>query len=536
MRLAAGRFLKDLKRARRKCKPPFVFNEWHANDVCGFVEKLPHVEGRWGKSTIELAPAQIFFLVQLFGFRRANGLRRFTMALFAVARKNAKSTLAAGILLYCLCCEDEPGPQVICAATTGGQARIVFDIARRMVERLPALQAAFDVDAFRNSIARYEVGGSLKPINAKASTQDGLNPSAVNLDELHAHKTRDLYDVLRSAAGARDNPLFLYTTTEGYENAGPWSEVRHFCHQVLEGLFEADHFLGLYFSLDEKDEDYDEAKWAKANPLMGVSVSIEKLREYATEAKRQPGAQAEFRIKRLNRQSSTSSGWIDLRKWRRCKGPVDLDELERLQAPCWGALDLASNRDLVAWRLLWLLDGQLYTWGRRWVPADAVTQRTERGLTAYSKWVAAGLLTETPGDVTDFSIVEQAVFEDWERFQPQTVGFDPWNAEASSIRLMDQGVQMVKFIQGPKSYHPAMKALERAYCSRLLNHGGDEVLAWCASNLVPRYDGNMNMAPDRKRSADKIDDMAALIMAFGLYEAAVDAGDFDHFLRDPIIA
>jgi phage terminase large subunit-like protein len=530
LRLAAKRFLADLKRAKRR-KPPFTFSRWHANDACDYIEKLPHVEGVWEKDTIKLEPAQVFFVVALFGFRRHDGTRRFTTALFAVARKNAKSTLAAGILLYCLCCEDEVGPQLLSAATTGDQARIVFNVAKRMVERMEDLREAFMLEPFKNAIARYDVGGTFKPINAKASTQDGLNPSALCFDELHAHKTRDLYDVLRSAAGARSNPLFLYTTTEGYESPGPWAEVRKFAFQVLDGVVEADHFLALYFALDDEDDDFDESKWIKANPLLGVSISMDKMREYATEAKQQPGALAEFQIKRLNRRASAAEGWIDLRRWRRCDGPVDLDALAG--ARCWAALDLASTNDLCAWRLLWLVDGHYYTWGRRWVPQEAVSQRTERGTTPYADWVAQGWLEQTSGNVADYDLIEKQIFSDWERFQPRVVAFDSWNAASTANRLTSQGVQMLQFIQGPKSYNPAMKALDCAYRAKKLSHGGDPVLTWCASNLVPRYGENMNMAPDKKRSADKIDDMVALIMAFGVAEADIEE-DISAFLNDPI--
>lgn len=481
--------------------------------MCQFIELLPHVEGQWATPTIRLAPAQVFFVCNLFGFRNHDGTRRFTTALYAVARKNAKSTLAAAIMLACLCLEREHGPQVLSAATTGQQARIVWNIARRMVEQSPDLCDTFSVEAFANSIVRYENGGSMRPINAKASTQDGLNPSALCFDELHAHKTRDLYDVLRSAAGARDNPLFLYTTTEGYENPGPWSEVRRFAWNVLDGVVDADHFLAVYYTLDEADSEFDESKWVKANPLLGVSVSIAKLREYATEARVQPGAMAEFRIKRVNRPAAAADAWVDLLRWRKCDGPVPLDELEG--ARCWAALDLASTRDMTAWRLLWMVEGaprRFYTWGRYWVPREAVAQRTERGSAPYAGWVESGHLTVTDGDVADYEVIERDVMADVQRFRPDEVLFDAWNATDMANRLTAKEVPMLQFIQGPRSYMPGFQMLERLYLGRVLAHGGDPVLTWNAANLVPRHDANMNKAPDRKRSADKIDGMCCLLM------------------------
>ena len=526
MRLAAERYLRDRKRAKQR-QAPFRFDDNEAIAACGFIECLPHVEGIWEQPLIVLHASHIFFLVNLFGFRTAEGSRRFTSALFAVARKNAKSTLAAGVLLYCLCCEDEPGAQVITAATTGDQARIVFNIAHRMVERTHEMREAFDLEAFANAIARYDIGGSFKPINAKASTQDGLNPSHVSLDEIHAHKTHDLLNVLQSAAGARSNPLFLYTTTEGYENPGPWNELRHFAKQVLKNDVEADHFLAIYYAVDEEvgkkgesnyrkaDDDFDESKWIKANPLLEVNPHLlRQIRKEALEAKQMPGRHAEFKIKRLNRQSAAAEGWIDMVRWRKCAGEVDLDWLR--DYPCTGGLDLASTRDLCAFRLVWNVNGVYYTWGTRWVPQFAVAQRTERGSVPYAGWVQAGYIVQTEGDVVDYAVVEKTILETCERFHPTRIGFDRWNATDICNRLILADLPMVEFIQGPKSYHPAMQELERAYIAGNLRHGGDHVLNWCASNLIARRDANNNTAPDKKRSPEKIDDMVAMLMAIGV--------------------
>jgi phage terminase large subunit-like protein len=529
IRLAAKRYLADLKRAKTKgCA--FRFDDWNANDACDFIEKMPHVEGVWknldgsDQPCIVLDASHVFFVVQLFGFRdRTTGERRFTSALFAVARKNAKSTLAAAILLYCQCCEPEPGAQVISAATTGSQARIIFNVAKKMAEKTSALREAFGLECWANAISRVETGSTFKPINAKASTQDGLNPSHVGLDEIHAHKTADLLNVLQSAAGARRSPLFLYTTTEGYTNPGPWGDLRRFAQQLLEGVFgnDADHFLALFYAVDDNDGDFDQAAWVKANPLLRANPHLlSAIRKESVEAKAMPSKLAEFRIKRLNRQSAAANAWVDLGRWRKCDGTVDLAWL--VGHPCWGGLDLASTRDLTSFRLVWLVDGVYYTYGWRWVPECAVEQRTERGTVPYASWVATGLLHQTEGDVTDYAVVEAAIVGAFERFQPLGIAYDSWNASDLVNRLVEQNLPMVQFIQGPKSYHPAMQALEVAYIGGKLRHGGDPLLTWCAANLVPRYDANMNSAPDKKRAPDKIDDMTALLMAVGLSLGAAE--------------
>lgn len=530
--MACKRFLNDLKRAG-KSNPPFLFDDSEVDSACEFMSNLPHVEGSWDSETIELTDFQVFFITNLFGFRKKDGTRRFSSALFAVARKNAKSTLAAGIGLYCLTMEDENGPQSISAATTGDQARIVFNVARRMVERTPDLQSAFNLRAFTRAVACYDNGGIMKAINAKASTQDGLNPSCSILDEIHAHKTHDLLNVIQSAAGARKNPLFLYTTTEGYETPGPWPELRKFAQNVLEDHIKADHFLALIYCIDDDDDEFDSKVWQKANPLLEHNeVLFNAIEKDAQEAKAMPGRHAEFLIKRVNRQSSTVKGWIDLQKWKKCAGPVDLDELK--DHPCFGAIDLASTRDLTSFRIVWIVDNIIYTHGWRWVPQATIELRKQRNLVPYPGWVRMGHMIETDGEVTDYDAVFNKVIEFSESFNLIEVAYDTWNAAGIETRLLKEGIEMVPFIQGPKSYHPPMKFFEETYIDGRFRHGGDPVLTWCASNLVPRYDQNMNMAPDKKKSSDKIDDMTALLMAIGRAMPTEEDDNLDDFLKDPI--
>lgn len=541
MRMAGQRFLRDLERAQAE-DPPFIFDPWHANDVCQFIELLPHVEGTWDTPTITMHPSHIFFCVQLFGFRKVNGYpiagwdgvfhpRRYTSALFAVARKNAKSLLASAIMNYCQCCEPEPGAQLYSAATTYSQAEIIFKASKRQVEMTAELRDEFGVKTWAKAITREEAGSTYKPIHAKASTQDGLNPSHVALDEIHAHKNSDLLNVLKSAAGARDNPLFLYTTTEGYTNPGPWGELRTFAQRLLAGVFgdTMDHFLVVHYKIDDadkalkikEDNPFDPEVWIKANPLMDVNPKLkEAIRTEALEAMQMPSKMAEFLIKRVNRAASTGGGWVDLNKWGKCGGAVDLEWLKPY--PCYGGLDLASTGDITAFRLVWLVDGVIYTYAWRWVPQSAVTRRKDVGTINYAGWVESGYLIVTEGDVTDYAVIEACVLEQFATFQIINIAYDRWNASDLVNRLVGFDVPMLEFVQGFKSYHPAMQALERAYISGKLAHGGDPLLNWCASNVIARRDDNLNMAPDKRKSPDKIDDMCALLMAIGAMMADQD--------------
>lgn len=533
--LACKRFLNDLKRAKKKdCE--FYFSEWHAHDACEFIEKMPHVEGTWETRELKLHPSQIFFVVNIFGFRKkSDDTRRFSNALWSSGRKNGKSTLAAPIGLYCQFEEGENGAQIISAAPTGKQARIVFDCAKNMVNKEPDLKEYHNVQCYANSIAGFGNGSKFIPVNAKADTLDGLNPHCVIVDEVHAHDSPRLINVLKSALGMRDNPLILFVTTEGYMKAdSPWPMYRMMCQQILSGALKADHFFGIIFSLDDDDDEFDESKWCKSNPILEVNPTLLKqIREDAKEAQAMPSSMAEFRIKRLNRPSAAAEAHVDLLKFQQNKDVMSLDDLQSY--PCWFALDLSATRDLTAIRGLWLVDGQYHTHGWRFLPKNGIHQQTASGGDIYSTWKEQGLIIETPGETVNHAVIVDKIVELYDRFQPIAVGSDPWNAtEVIRVLKDDNSIDVIPIRQGAQTYHPAIKKCDEVYYSGDLYHGCDPILVWCAGNVVMRYDQNMNQAPDKKNSANKIDDMAALYMCFSLSLDHEPRASFDDILRNKI--
>jgi phage terminase large subunit-like protein len=517
VRLAAQRHLRDWKRSRRRNLPrwDYYFEKAEVNRVCGFVEELPHVEGEWDTPTLTLEPWQVFLLGVVFGWRRySDDKRRFNTAYVELARKNGKSFLSSAVALYCLCCEDEPGPQVKTAATTGDQARIVFDVAKKVVSHhtMGEFRAYFGLEGMANAVTCSASGGSIRPINAKASTQDGLNPHLAIIDELHAHKDRALFDVLKSARGARKNPLSWYITTAGYNVEGVCYEQRRLVTQILEGVVPGmDHYFGIIWTLDKGDDEFDPKVWPKANPNFGVSVSPEEFAGYADEARLSPDSHAEFRTKRCNIWTSARDGWVNIDLWRRNTGEVDLDELE--DVPAFLAADLASTTDMASVRLVWLVGDRVKTWGRYYLPEEAVEPRTMRGNVPYQRWAAEGRVIPTPGGVIDYAYIERDIKALCERFNVRELIFDPWNAKDLIQRLQEAGFPVIEFPQSVARFNSPMKELERRYRVGLLDHGNDPVLTWNASNLVSWTDPNGNVKPDKKRSPEKIDGMVTLIMA-----------------------
>ncbi|RKF23367.1 terminase large subunit [Altericroceibacterium spongiae] len=554
-RLAAQRHLDDLKRSRKK-EFRYKFSAWHANDVCDFIEKLPHIEGVWDTPTITLEPAQIFVLAVVFGWRRKeNGLRRFTVVYEEVARKNAKSTKTAGVSLYCLCCEDEVGPQVLTVATTFDQAKKVFHPAKRMVEKTPDLQEAFLITPWAKSITCDENGGYMQPLHAKSKSQDGHNPHLVTLDEFHAHKDRSLYDVMRSAFGARKQPLMWAITTAGPNIHGPCYEERTFATKVLEGSVEAEHYFACIWTLD-RAEDYDDGRkvgddpfdpdlWCKANPLLGASVQLEELRQYALEAKENPAAENEFKTKRLNIWSGAASAWLSVAKWQAC-GDETLSIEDFRGLDCWIGADLSNVDDLSALVLAALdADGRLLvkTWfflpeARLGSTDSKVKQVTE----LYKRWVEDGALIKTEGDFIDHRVIEDTIRWLKEELSVHGTTFDQWNSGlAMAARLnedFDDGgepfaVQMAKKAANTTDPAKAIEARVKSGPGRL-RHDANPVMTWMVGNTFVdrRVDGSLLPKKELPNSANKIDGVDAMINATApMLVPEEEGGGVDSFIQ-----
>lgn len=539
VKLACQRHLDDLVRAKRGKAWDYYFDRWHADDVCDFIEKLPHVEGTWETPTIRLEPAQIFILTTVFGWRRhADGWRRFSYAYIEMARKGAKSTLTAGVCLYCLACEGEVGPQVVIGATTGAQAGKVFEPARKMVDRSPDLREAFDIEAWAKSITCGDSGGYIQPINAKGSTQDGHNPHLGVLDELHAHATRALFDVIKSAFGARVNPLMWIITTAGFKINGVCYEQRTYLTKVLEGIFEADHYFGIIFTLDTEeldengevirpaDDPYDPKVWIKANPMLGVTPSLAFMRKEAADAKASPSAEGNFKTKNLNIWLNSHSAWLNMSRWRACSDPsLSWDDFKGLD--CFAGGDFADKDDITALVLAALTpDGQLIMKPRFWLPSavlDDPAHADGSGPAPYRTWVQQGHLELTEGDWVDHGEIEDVIREWNDRFSLRRVTGDQFAAfQQMASRLNadlappDNPLAWILHKNAKNVTDPA-KELEARVKSgpAKLRHDGNPVMDWMASNAVVsrRTDGTILPKKETQDSANKIDGIDAAVNA-----------------------
>lgn len=527
-RLACQRFLDDLERQGR-ADFPYVLDEALGARACRFFELLPHIKGEWARPVyvdgrftypkLQLEDWQVFVEMQLFGWvHHETRLRRFRRSYEEVARKNAKSTRAAARLLYLLTADKEPGAHVYSAATTGDQAREVFDVMRNMALREPTFLSHFGAEVGKHDITVPGTASSAKPLNAEGSTLDGLNVHAAVIDELHAHKTRAVYDVIDSATGARSQPLISMITTAGSDRAGICYEQRRYTIQVLERTHADDTWFGVIYTVDEADDWRDPTVWRKANPNLGVSVKLDDMEAACRKAQGTPSAIANFLTKRLNVWVNADAAWMDMQAWDRCADPaLRAEDLAHL--PCWIALDLASKVDIAAAPLLFH-DPQAGTYycisrGRFWLPERAVESGTN---SQYQGWVRSGHLVATPGEVTDYDAIEDQLRADARTLQDlREIPFDPFQATQLSSHMLAEGLPMVEMRPTVLAMSEPMKQLEALVLQgpAKFRHDGSPAMTWMVSNVVCHRDTKDNIYPRKERAEAKIDGPFALIMALG---------------------
>jgi phage terminase large subunit-like protein len=490
------------------------FDEQAADDVCTFFELfLCHSKGEWAGRPFILAPWQRDLLRKLFGWKRANGTRLYRTFYLEVPRKNGKSTFCAGIALYLTLYDNEPGAEVFSAAADIDQAAIVFNEAKQMVKASRALSD--DATVYKTSIFAPTTLSKYEVLSGKPNTKHGLNVHGVVIDELHALKDRELYDVLTTGSGSRRQPLTVIITTAGIYGESIGWEMHDYALKIVDGVIEDPEFLAAIYCAEQDDDPWAEETWKKANPNWGVSVNPEYLHTQAKGAKNSAGRENTFRRLHLNQWTSQAVRAISIPIWDRGRAPVPEDTL--VGRKCWGALDLSATIDITAAVFVFEPLADWEPWDVVpffWVPEDTVAERTKRDRVAYADWVKGGFMRVTPGPTIDHDTLREDIAELARRFRPREIAYDPWNAVDLCKKLeQDDGLPMIKHEQGIKHMTAPTKGLEIAYMAAKLRHGGHPVLRWMMSNLAFVYDNNGNPRPVKNKSTGKIDGAVALIMA-----------------------
>ncbi|HDZ22615.1 MAG TPA: terminase large subunit [Phycisphaerae bacterium] len=336
------------------------------------------------------------------------------------------------------------------------------------------------------------------------------------VDELHAHKTRRVYDVLETATGSRSQPLLLSITTAGSDRAGVCYEQRSYVTKLLDRTASDETYFGIVYTLDDADDWTDEAVWGKANPNLDVSVYRDDMRRLSAKAQTMASAANAFITKRLDRWVNASSAWLDMRAWERCAdSSLELDGFAG--QPCFIGVDLASSLDIAAVSLLFPGDDGAYTlFGRYYLPEERVESG---GNSQYVGWAATGKLIATPGAANDLRLVGrigQDLLDSMERFRVPMAAFDPWRAVQLRQDLDALGHTVVEVPPGFRHFTEPMKELEALVVSGKLRHDGSPVLTWMMANTIARIDGKDNIQPGKEFPENKIDGVVSAIMALGM--------------------
>jgi phage terminase large subunit-like protein len=496
------------------------YDEEAADRAVRFFSLLSLVEGKGAGHTWELLPWQEYEIVRpLFGYKRADGTRLYRTVWVEVPRKNAKTTIAAGLALYALVADGEAAPQVIIGARDRQQARLCFDLARKMVQASPALSKR--CRAVRSYIEHPKSGGVLRTVSADAAGQHGLSGSFVIVDEVHAHRDRELWDVLATSTGARAQPVVMGITTAGVfdPHSIAW-ELHSYAERVASGELTDPYFLGVIYGASPEDDWQDPEVWRRVNPSLGAAISEDYLREEVARAQVSPARQTTFRQLHLNVWTSEVSRWIDPGVWDENGEPTrPLVAGDR----CFAGLDLSSTTDVSAFVVLRPQeDGTFDVHPHFWLPADDILERERRDRLPYREWAAAGFVTLTDGNIVDYAAIRNRIVSLADEFGGFMIGYDPWNATGIVTELMGAGLTAVPVRQGFATLSAPTKELERLVLGRKLRHGGNPVLKAHVGAALVQSDAAGNLKPDKGKSTARIDGVVALTMA--LHVATLSSG------------
>jgi phage terminase large subunit-like protein len=531
VRLACQRQLDDLAKENTP-EFPWRFDVEKAERVCWFVELCPHIKGPLRGQLMRLELWQSFIYTTVFGWVSATGARRFREAYTEVPGGNGKSAMSSPTGLFMLAADGEGGAEVYSAATTREQARIVFGVAQAMAQGMPEFRERFGVKVLAHAIAQESSASRFSPLSSDAGTSEGINVYLAIIDELHKHRTRDVYDTIKNHTGKRSQPLVWTITTAGSDRAGVCYEVRGYITKILERVCDDERIFGIIYTIDDEDDWTLESSWRKANPNWGVSVFPDAIAAEAHQALQLASKQPAFKTKHLDIWVNADHAWMDMQRWSKCADPT-LNETDFSGQRCILGLDLASKLDLLAKvKIFWKdvetrIDGKdpqtkrHYTvFGDYWTPEDQVEHSPN---SQYKGWVIDGNLHTCPGVTNDYDVVEDSIRDDCRRFEVLEVAHDQYQAQQFVNHLGPEGVTMVEVPQNAIQFTEPMRELEAAVYDGRFHFNGDPILTWAISNVVCHRDRNDMIFPNKEKYESKIDPVTALLTGLNRVMATDDS-------------
>ena len=510
VRRVYARLVDDIHQPTGKWK----FDLRSANRPIEFIETLcKHSKGEWMGKPIELELFQKAFISALFGFVDEQGIRRFKETFFLVARKNGKSTLLSGIMLYMLIADGEGGAQIVSAATKREQSSIVFSEALNMVSQSPALKA--HLKKRKTDLYFPLTFSTMTALASDSNTLDGLNLHLAVIDELHAIRDRNLYEVLKQGMSARRSPLMVMITTAGTVRENIYDDMYEYASKVVDGTIEDERFLPVLYELDNRNEWTDYRMWEKANPGIGSIKKLEDITEKVERAKANAKDLPGILTKDFNIRDTRAGTWLTYDDINN-ETIFSIDDVRDSYAI--GGVDLSSTTDLSCATLLIMRpDGTKYVLQQYFLPEELVERRANEDKIPYDKWAERGLLTLSEGNKVNFTDVTQWFLQMMHEHEvrPLWIGYDPWNSTYWVQEMKEQGFQMEVVRQGAQTMSQPMKELAADLQAKNIVYNNNPILKWCLTNTSVKVDDNDNIRPVKgQHQRQRIDGAVSLIIAY----------------------
>lgn len=499
----------------RNPRDPWIFDLERATRPITFIEQFcKHSKGKWIGKPVTLELFQKAKIQAVYGFiHKDTRQRRCREAFTLVARKNGKSTEKAATGTYMLVGDGEGGSEVYSVATKKDQARIVFSEAVNMVSQSPSLSK--HVKKRKSDLYFPVTFSKFEPLASDSNSLDGLNVHNVIMDELHGIKDRNLYDVMKQAMSAREQPLLDMITTAGFVRECIFDSIYDYACNVLDGTVQDDRFMAFIYELDDRSEWTDFRCWEKANPGLGSVKSYEELAANVERAKNDPDFLPTVLTKDFNVRDTVAGTWLT---FDIINNEAKFDMSDIADSYAVGGVDLSATTDLSCATLLVMKpDGHKYVKQQYFLPGDLVEQREKEDKIPYTKWAERGLLTLCQGNKVNYSDVTawfQQMYND-HGIRPMWIGYDPWNSQYWIQEMKDFGFDMVVVRQGAQTLSQPMKELAADLAGKRINYDNNPILKWCLTNTSVKRDENDNIRPVKgQHNRQRIDGAVSLLIAY----------------------
>lgn len=515
MKLAAERFFAFMEDDR------YEFREEKTDEVIEFFSILRHFTGRHAGKPFLLQPWQQFVIASIYGFYiKADGSRLVKYVYIEISRKNGKTAFAAGLSLFHLIADGEMDAEVDLAANSKEQAKIAFKFCSQFAKGIDP--KGKHLESYRDKVKYKEMLSLLQVFAADDSKLDGFNASMYLIDEYHAAKNTGLKDVLQSSQGMRDNPMAIIITTAGFDKLGPCYQYREMCTEVLQGLKENDALFAAIFSLDEGDDWKDPKNWEKSNPNLGITVKSQYLQTQVQSAKNTPSEEVGIKTKNFNIWCDSETVWIPDHYILNASANLSFEQFRDMD--CYAGIDLSSTSDLTCVDFMFPTEDKYYFKTLYYLPETALQEKRFKDL--YGEWRRQGLITITPGNVTDYDYILNDLMQVNNMVFIQKIAYDAWNATQFVINAEEKGLPMEPFSQALGNFNKPTKEMERLLLSGKAVIDNNVINRHCFRNVTMARDRNGNTKPSKQFEEKKIDGVIAKLEALGVYLSSPRYGEF----------